>query len=220
MTAKTPLALFLLVFALPGQSSAQMHALDYDTPAYLDFEFGEVQVDEGDAFVLINVYRFGDFRQITRVDFATEEGTADEGNDYKPTGGTLVFQPGEGMKQISIPLVADEDKEPDEIFKVVLSNASPGSLITGDSISVLIKDAPGPISTPKLEIAAAGPGKVAVSWEGDPTYTLERATGAGLHVGSDFDQTKRHWNALRSDRRDRRGGLCLSPTRPLRSVRQ
>jgi hypothetical protein len=179
MTAKTPLALFLLVFGLPAQSNAQMHALDYETPAYLDFEFSEVQVDEGDVSVLINVYRFGDFRQITRVDFATEEGTANEGNDYKVTGGTLVFQPGEGMKQLSIPLVPDEDNESDETFRVVLSNASPGSLITRDSISVMIKDAPGPISTPKLEIAAAGPGKVAVFWEGDPTYTLQRATGAG-----------------------------------------
>jgi len=179
MTAnKTPLALLIVLLALPTKTSAQIHALDYETPGYLDFEFSEVQVDEGDAAVLINVYRFGDFRQITRVDFATQEETASEGKDYKGTGGTITFQPGEGMKQIAIPLIADDESETNETFKVVLSHASPGSVITRDSISVLIKDAPGPISTPKLEIAAAGPGKVAVSWEGDPTYTLERATGA------------------------------------------
>ena len=90
-----------------------------------------------------------------------------------------MFKPGEGMKQISVALLADEESESDETFRVVLSHASPGSIVTRDSISVLIKDAPGPISTPKLEIAAAGPGKVAVSWEGDSTDSLERATGAG-----------------------------------------
>ncbi len=176
---KTSIALFLLLGALTFRADAQMHALDYDTPAYLDFEFGEVQVDERDGAVFINVYRLGDFREITRVDFATEEVTASEGKDYKGTGGTLTFRPGEGMKQISIPLVTDDESESDETFKVVLSGASVGSVITRNSVLVTIKDAPGPISTPKLAIAVAGLGKVVVSWEGDPTYVLERATGAG-----------------------------------------
>lgn len=176
---KTPLALLLLIGALTTKVDAQMHALDFETPAYLDFEFGEVQVNEPEGAVVINVYRMGDFRQTTRVDFATEEGTASEGVDYKATGGTLVFQPGEGMKQISIPVSADDESESDETFKIVLSHASPGSVITRDSLVVTIKDAPGAISTPKLAIAAAGPGKVAVSWEGDSAYALERATGGG-----------------------------------------
>jgi hypothetical protein len=178
MTANpTLLALLMLLGALTFRTDAQMHALDYDTPAYLDFEFSEVQVDEADGVVLINVYRLGDFRKVTRVDFATEEETASEGKDYKGTGGTLTFQPGEGMKQISIPLIADDEPESGETFKVVLSQASGGSVIARDSMLVTIKDAPGPISTPKLAIAAAGPGKIAVSWEGDPSYALERATG-------------------------------------------
>jgi hypothetical protein len=173
-----PALLVLLVWLVP-KSGAQIHALDYDTPAYLDFEFSDVQVDEGDGAVLINVYRFGDFRQVTRVDFATETVTASEGRDYKGTGGTITFQPGEGMKQISIPLLADDESEPDETFKVVLSQPGPNTVVTRDSVLVTIKDRPGLISTPRLAIAPAGPDKVVVSWEGDPSYTLERATGAG-----------------------------------------
>src|SRR5215510_11631276 len=84
MTAKKfLLALLVLLVWLVPKSNAQIHALDYDTPAYLDFEFTDVQVDEGNGAVLINVYRFGEFRQVTRVDFATEELTASEGRDYK-----------------------------------------------------------------------------------------------------------------------------------------
>src|SRR5690349_6205951 len=95
MTAnKFLLALVVLLIWLEPKSGAQIHALDYDTPAYLDFEFRDMQVDEDDSAVLINVYRFGDFRQVTRVDFATEELTAKEGQDYKGTGGTITFQTG------------------------------------------------------------------------------------------------------------------------------
>jgi len=157
---------------------AQVHALDYTTPAYIDFEFTDMTVYENEASVVVNIFRTGDFRQYTRIDFATEEITADEGQDYNGVGGTITFQPGEGMKQIVIPLIADDKTEPDETFRLVLSDASPNTLLMRDSITITIKDSAGPISAPKLQIASAGPGKVAISWDGDSTCSLERSADA------------------------------------------
>src|SRR5437879_5172617 len=109
---KAKLALLLLGANLAQiEARAQVHALDYYTPAYIDFEFSQITVYEEQPVAAINLYRTGDFRQFTRVSFATEEGTASEGKDYQGTGGTITFQPGEGMKQITVPLIADDETE-------------------------------------------------------------------------------------------------------------
>lgn len=160
------------------RAHGQVHSLGYDTPAFIDFEFSEVTVSEGQPAAIINVYRTGDFRQYTRVDYATEDGSATENSDYRATGGTLTFQPGEGMKQIAVPLIADSEPEPNETFKVVLTNPSVTAVILRNSITVTIHDAPGPISAPKLQISSSHPGEITLSWDGDPGYVLERTTQA------------------------------------------
>jgi hypothetical protein len=180
MSAKTvKLTLLLLSTAFVQiDTRAQIHALGYDTPAYIDFEFSEVTVYENQPAAVINIFRSGDVFETTRISFATEEGTATEGHDYKGTGGTLTFQPGEGIKQVTIPLIADDQTEPDETFKILLIDPNPGTLVMRDQMTITIKDIPGPIATPKLAIAAAGSGKISLSWEGDPAYTLERTANA------------------------------------------
>jgi hypothetical protein len=110
------------------------------------------------------------------VNYSTEEGTATEGQDYKGSGGTLTFQPGEGVKQITVRLISDDQTEPDETFDLVLSGASGSTVVMRDHMTITIKDAPGWIATPKLAISPAGAGKIALSWEGDSNYDLERTT--------------------------------------------
>jgi hypothetical protein len=180
MSAKTvKLSLSLITAAfMQIDSRAQIHALGYDTPAYIDFEFSEISVYENQPAAVINIFRSGDVRETTRISFATEEGTATEGQDYKGTGGTITFQPGEGMKQVSIAIIADDETEPDETFKLLLTDPSPGTLVLRDHITITIKDVAGPIATPKLEIVSAGPRKISLSWEGDPGYALERTVNA------------------------------------------
>src|SRR5262249_4865080 len=143
------------------------------------FELNDVTVSEGESAVTVNLYRSGDFRQSTQLKFATEEITASEGKDYKGTGGTIIFQPGEGMKQITVPIIADDQAESDESFRLVLTEPSPNTLLMRDSIVITIKDTPPPISAPKLQIASVGAGKVTLSWEGEPGYALERTANAG-----------------------------------------
>jgi Domain of unknown function (DUF4394)/Calx-beta domain/Domain of unknown function (DUF4214) len=60
--------------------------------------------------------------QQVRVDFATQDGTATSPSDYAATQGTLTFNPGTTTQTITVPVVGDTTVEPDETFRVVLSN--------------------------------------------------------------------------------------------------
>lgn len=68
--------------------------------------------------------------QVT-VEYATIEGTASENEDYVPTSGTLVFEPGEFSKDIQIEIIPDEYLESDEFFEVELSNPVNGFVKIG-----------------------------------------------------------------------------------------
>tara|TARA_B100000963_G_scaffold361691_1_gene398734 strand:- start:1737 stop:2927 length:1191 start_codon:yes stop_codon:yes gene_type:complete len=67
------------------------------------------------------------------VDYASVPGTATEGDDFIPVSGTLVFQPGEFSKEISIEIVSDEYLEQDEFLTVELSNPVNGYIKIGAS---------------------------------------------------------------------------------------
>ena len=56
------------------------------------------------------------------VNYATVEGLAKATADFTPASGTLTFAPNETQKTISISVVADDVKEADEDFSVVLSS--------------------------------------------------------------------------------------------------
>ena len=56
------------------------------------------------------------------VNWATADGTAVAGEDYQAAAGTITFAPGEITKTISVNVVGDFTKEPDEYFTVNLSN--------------------------------------------------------------------------------------------------
>ncbi len=57
------------------------------------------------------------------VDYATSDGTATEGEDYRAVGDTLTFAPGETEKTVEVPLLADTAAEGDETLTLRLSNA-------------------------------------------------------------------------------------------------
>ena len=58
-----------------------------------------------------------------RVDYATADGTATEGEDYEAVGDTLTFAPGETEKTVEVPLLEDRAAEGDETLTLRLSNA-------------------------------------------------------------------------------------------------
>lgn len=79
------------------------------------------------------------------MDYRTEDGTANAGSDYEFAEGTLVFKPGETLKELTVGVIDDDIFEEDEHFYVHLSNPrivhraevsilEPSSIATGNSM--------------------------------------------------------------------------------------
>jgi len=113
-----------------------------------------VSILEGDAgtkVMTFEVVRSGDATSDFTVDFATSNGTATAGSDYLAASGQIHFTAGGANTQtISVTINGDTEVEPNETFKVTLSNVqtSVGSVtiqgsgvatgtITNDDVDVL-----------------------------------------------------------------------------------
>lgn len=94
---------------------------------------------ESDQRVLVPVVRRGDLQTPLYVRYHTEDGTAHAGEDFqaKHFGEVLVFQPGEGRKEIEITLIVDNVAEQTEEFYIHLDAADgtpQGVLVDEDSL--------------------------------------------------------------------------------------
>ncbi|XP_030074626.1 sodium/calcium exchanger 1-like isoform X5 [Microcaecilia unicolor] len=74
------------------------------------------------SLVLTVIRKGGDLNHTVKVDFKTEDGTANAGSDYEFAEGTLVFKAGESQKEITVGIIDDDIFEEDEYFYVHLSN--------------------------------------------------------------------------------------------------
>ena len=71
------------------------------------------------------------------IDYATSDGTADAGDDYTATSGTLSFSAGETSTTISVAIEDDIENESDETFTVTLSNPSGVDLGTSSATGTI-----------------------------------------------------------------------------------
>jgi hypothetical protein len=78
--------------------------------------------NSGTATLSFRVELSAPARQAASVEFATVDGTASAGTDYRPATGTLTFKPGETSRTISVTTSGDTLVEPDETLTVTLSN--------------------------------------------------------------------------------------------------
>jgi hypothetical protein len=75
------------------------------------------------------------------VNYATANGTATAPADYAATSGTVVFDPGQTSKQVTVPVVPDAVDEPTETFTLNLSAPSAGVFIVdGQGVGTIIDD--------------------------------------------------------------------------------
>ena len=86
--------------------------------------------EEGDSTMAFVVTLDPAASDTVTVDYATADGSAEAGNDYTATSGTLSFSAGETRKTISVAISDDTDSEGDETFTVTLSNAAGADLGT------------------------------------------------------------------------------------------
>jgi len=156
---------------------AQFHASGYDTPSMIDFESTNVVASESSTNVTLYLFRTGEFRTMSRINYITVAETAIEGEDYQACGGTLVFQPGEGYKSISIPLIADSNPESAKTFRLELSSSDPDMILVRNSARVTIEDGSTQVaSIPRLDIERTDNGAVLLSWpKTSSIFVLESA---------------------------------------------
>ncbi len=161
---------------LPCTAAEDFKALNYDIPAYIDLEFGEIQVDESAGTVSINILRTGEFRQTTTIEYQTSEISASEGRDYKGSGGSITFKPGEGFKTITLELLPDDEAEAPESLLFEITGSSPDTMVGRSSTTITISDSTlVAAASPRLEISASQ-GQILLAWEGSDRCALERTT--------------------------------------------
>ena len=120
---------------------------------------------------------------VVAVDYTTVNGSADAGDDYTATSGTLRFSAGETSKTVGVPIVDDAIEENDETLTLTLSNATEADL-KDTTATGTIEDNDQAVevvtTTPTVSVAS-GSGK-----EGDddaerrvrPVFQIREASGA------------------------------------------
>lgn len=100
--------------------------------------------------------------QTATVDFATADGTATAGSDYVATSGTLTFTPLETTKTIAVQILADDNyNEPNETFKITLSNGVNVSLGISQVTATIVNY--NPQTAPHVRFDFDGDGKSDIS---------------------------------------------------------
>ncbi|WP_438445961.1 Calx-beta domain-containing protein [Gorillibacterium sp. sgz5001074] len=141
--------------------TARIHVSDDDDewlpdPAgVLQLEAAQATVHEGESYAVFQVTRTDGAGGEVTVDYSIGGGTAQEGQDYETAGGTLVFQEGETVKSIGVPLLDDYDYEGAETFTVMLSNPGGGAVLgalTATEVTIADNEAaPLPTGTVQFE---------------------------------------------------------------------
>ena len=90
------------------------------------------------------------------VDFATADGTAAAGSDYKAVTGTVTFAPHETTKTITVNVIGDRTVELDETFFVNLSHATGATMAHGQGRGTIVNDDSGVNLLPDGTLLAVG----------------------------------------------------------------
>jgi alpha-tubulin suppressor-like RCC1 family protein len=100
-----------------------------------------------DPFVTITVTRDGDLSGTATVDFATTDGTGKAGIDYIATSGSVVFQPGDTTKQLTVQLLQQTMLRSRAEFQILLT-ASSGVQVLTNRVAITL--------TASVAVAAGG----------------------------------------------------------------
>ena len=160
----------------------------------------------------VTVTRTGGTAGTATVGYSTVDGTATAGQDYAATSGTLVFQPGETSKTITIPILEDNLTENPETLIVGLGNPTGATLASPSHTQLTITDVP-PGTPSVLSISAASPTVAENAGSFQITVTRTGGTSGTATVGySTVDGTA----TARQDYAATSGTLVFHPARRAR----
>ncbi len=77
---------------------------------------------------------------VVTVNYSTYDGTAIAGSDYIATSGILSFSPGVVTKTITVPVIGDYIKEPNDTFSVRLTEAVNAAILVDTGFGTIIDD--------------------------------------------------------------------------------
>ncbi len=136
----------------------------------------DVSVVEGDAGASparLTVRLSEAARTAVRVGVASRDGTATAADgDYRPTSGTLTFEPGQTRREVAVEVVGDPRVEPDETFFVELRDPEGATLADGVAEVVIVNDDEEPS---RIRLAGAPP---VMEGAGTAAVAVERFGGA------------------------------------------
>jgi Calx-beta domain len=171
-----------------------------DDPA--DISIDDATVNEGDAgtttatFTLTRSSLGNDrYPNPVTVDWVAEGVTAQAGSDFLPSSGTVTF--GGLTATIDIPVVGDTVAEPNETFRVTLSNPQNAVITDGVGIGTIVNDdgSPPPPSGPCVLLSTTS---VAISGTASTPSTPRHAESEHLTVHNCGDSAV-HLNARGTD---------------------
>ena len=110
----------------------------------LSFDNINITVDEDGSQAALSVELSQASADTVTVDYATSDITAEAGDDYTDTSGTLTFAPGETVKAIIVPILDDAIYETLERFNVTLSTPTGATLpaFPGAQINIAVDESP------------------------------------------------------------------------------
>jgi hypothetical protein len=100
--------------------------------------------NSGVTYVILPVQLSAPSGKVVAVDFATADGTAVAPGDYQPVSGTVVFSPGETLKNVAVIINSDTLGEANETFLVNLSNPIDATIADGQGVATILNDDPTP----------------------------------------------------------------------------
>ncbi len=113
---------------LIAPTNATLTILDKD--ASLSFSSPAYTVSEGGTNAIITVNRIGNTINTFSVGYASSDGTARAGVNYRPVSGVLIFPPGVSSQTILVPLIDDLVIEGNVTVNLALFNPSPTNFVT------------------------------------------------------------------------------------------
>lgn len=120
-------------------SQAIVTITDNDNPPVIEISDRTItETDNGSTQVLFTVNLSTASSKPITMSYVTANGTANAGEDYTATIGTLTFAPGETSKAIALTITGDRLDEPDETIFVLLSNPTNATLTNMQAIATIL----------------------------------------------------------------------------------
>lgn len=132
----------------PGATEICSNSIDDDCDGQINetctitISISDATVAESSGPVLVPVSLSGSSATTITVKYKTVNGTARHPKDFSSTAGTLTFLPGETVKNISVPIIADALTEGDENFFISLSRPMNATISDGSATVTITETAP------------------------------------------------------------------------------